>query len=134
MLLEVVGGLDEARQVLEMAGRGEGTRHGEQNDTLDGEHVLGGQDLESVGTCDPEGRLGRRSPTLIAMLFSLNGWLLPAAPYRLAQARPRELLRRPGGLARTLIRDEDKLERLALDGGGLLFRGEGHGKALLSGG
>src|SRR5262245_13883695 len=55
----VVGALDEARQMLEMAGRGEGTRHGEQNDTLAGEHVLGGQDLESVGSCDPEGRLGQ---------------------------------------------------------------------------
>src|SRR5262249_28930857 len=74
---------------------------------------------------------GRLSPTLIAMLFSLNGWLSPAAPYRLAQARPRELLRRPGGLARTL-RDEDQLERLSLDGGSLRGRGEGHGKALLS--
>src|SRR5262249_25563582 len=43
------------RQMLEIAGRGEGTRHGEQKDTLSGEHVLGSQDLESVGTYDPEG-------------------------------------------------------------------------------
>src|SRR5262245_25175852 len=130
----VVGALDEARQMLEMAGRGEGTRHGEQNDALAGEHVLGGQDLESVGSCDTEGRLGQAGSNFNRHAVFPERMAVAVAPYRLAQARPRELLRRPGGLARTLIRDEDQLERLSLDGGSLLGRGEGHGKALFSGG
>ena len=53
-LLELVGALDEARQMLEMTGGGEGAGHREQHDLLAAEDVACGQRLDPVGLSDPE--------------------------------------------------------------------------------
>ena len=55
-LLEFVGTLDEARQMFEMTGGGEGTRHREQHDLLAVEDVACSQRLDPVGPCDSERR------------------------------------------------------------------------------
>ena len=87
-LLEIVGVLDEARQMLQVAGGGEGARHGEQHDLLAREHILVVNVLDAVGRHDPEGGLGQAVSS--AMLIGAPPWMLVRrGAHHTGYARPR---------------------------------------------
>ena len=89
LLLEMIGALDEARQVLQMTGGREGAGHGEQNDLLARENILSRQRLDAFGRHDPEGGLGQAVSFGDAHRCSSMGLRAGRrAPYRLKLGRP----------------------------------------------